>query len=187
MRAAYTPWLLLLLITVVSDCRREPRVRRAPPLQADAAARTRERPRLRTVRPRRPANVGEAVSAGWWIKRHAAKVARIKRGGVDLLMIGDSITHWWEHDGKQVWRRYYGKRKAVNLGFSGDRAVNVLWRLRHGEVAGISPKLAVLMIGTNNAGAGATPARTAAAIGAVVAELRQRLPSTKVLLLAIFP
>jgi beta-glucosidase len=63
----------------------------------------------------------------------------------------------------------------------------VLWRIKHGEVAGISPKVAVLMIGTNNAGMGDKPARIAAGIKAILGELRTRLPKTKILLLAIFP
>jgi len=111
----------------------------------------------------------------------------VKRGGVDLVWIGDSITHFWESDGKRVWDRYYANRRAVNLGFAGDRAQNVLWRLRHGEVAGISPRVAVVMIGTNDAAAGARPAQTAAHIRAIVTELRRRLPRTRILLLAIFP
>jgi len=150
--------------------------------------RLRPRPRPR-LHPRGRALVVRGVpeSVYWWKQRHAKKVARVKRGGVDLLWIGDSITHFWETDGKKVWNRYYGHRKAVNLGFSGDRVQNVLWRVRHGEVAGISPKVAVVMIGTNDAGYGSRPAQTAAHIRALVVELRTRLPRTKILLLAIFP
>jgi beta-glucosidase len=121
------------------------------------------------------------------MQRHAQKLARVRKGGVDLVMIGDSITHYWKSEGKKVWDRYYGKRRAVNLGFSGDRTQNVLWRLRHGEVDGIAPKVAVVMIGTNDAGADARPALTIATIRAIVNELRTRLPRTKILLLAIFP
>lgn len=68
----------------------------------------RSRPRVRPrMRPRPRAVPGVPVSAPWWQKRHAAKVARVKRGNVDLLWIGDSITHGWEQEGKAVWRRYY--------------------------------------------------------------------------------
>lgn len=45
----------------------------------------------------------------------------------------------------------YGRRQAVNLGFNSDQTDNVLWRLQHGEIDGITPKLAIVMIGTNNA------------------------------------
>ncbi len=111
---------------------------------------------------------------------------RIKKGNVDLLMIGDSITHGWEGAGKDVWKKYYEKRNAVNLGIGGDQTQHVLWRLEHGNIDGIRPKLAVLMIGTNNAGCG-NPREIAAGVQAIVEKLRTKLPQTKVLVLAIFP
>ena len=72
------------------------------------------------------------------------------------------------------------------MGFSGDRTEHVLWRLENGEVDGISPKVASLMIGTNNAGDN-TAEEIGAGIVAVVQKLREKLPQTKVLILAIFP
>lgn len=125
----------------------------------------------------------------WWQPRHDQKLADLKKlDKVDLLMIGDSITHGWENSGKKVWAEYYGKRNAFNIGFSGDRTENVLWRLQHGAVEGISPKLAVIMIGTNNTGHRQDPAEeTAAGIKAIINELHKQLPETKILLLAIFP
>lgn len=135
-----------------------------------------------------PETLNKFWALEWWMPRHEEKVARVKQGNVDLLFIGDSITHGWEEKGKAVWEEYYGDLNAVNLGFSGDRTENVLWRLRQGEVDGISPKAAVLMIGTNNTGHRREDARfTAAGIKAILDELRERLPRTKILLLAIFP
>ena len=64
----------------------------------------------------------------------------------------------------------------------------MLWRLQHGALDGLAPKVAVLMIGTNNTGHRAEdPKTTAAGIRRLVEEIRRRLPGTKVLLLAIFP
>jgi beta-glucosidase len=123
---------------------------------------------------------------GSWIGRHEAIVQRARKGGVDLLHIGDSITHGWERSGRGVWDRYYAHRKSVNLGFGGDRTEHVLWRLLHGELEGIAPKVAVMMIGTNNSRAN-TPEEIAAGITAICLTLRARLPETKILLLAIFP
>ena len=125
----------------------------------------------------------------WWMPRHKEKLAaRKSRQQIDLIMIGDSITHGWEGGGRKVWGQYYAQRHALNLGFSGDRTEHVIWRLQHGEVDGISPKLAVLMIGTNNAGHRQDkPDDTAAGVKAIINELRDRLPQTKVLLLAVFP
>ncbi len=124
--------------------------------------------------------------AGGWMKRHEQMNERVKQGNVDLLMIGDSITQGWEGRGKAVWQKFYGKRNAVNLGIGGDRTQHVIWRLDHGNIEGIKPKLAVLMIGTNNSGSN-SPEQIAAGVTAIVKQLRTKLPETKVLILAIFP
>jgi beta-glucosidase len=123
----------------------------------------------------------------WWAKRMEEKNARIAEGNVDLLFIGDSITHGWEGGaGKELWEEYYGDRNAANIGFSGDRTQHLLWRFEHGNLDGISPKVAVVMIGTNNHGDN-TAEEIADGIKAVVQMLRDKLPETKVLLLGIFP
>lgn len=123
---------------------------------------------------------------GGWEARHKSFNERVRQGNVDLIFIGDSITQGWEGAGKQVWAEYYGQRHAVNLGISGDRTQHVIWRLDNGNVEGISPKLAVIMIGTNNSGSN-TPEQIAAGIGKIVQQLREKLPETKILLLGIFP
>ncbi|HWC89455.1 MAG TPA: platelet-activating factor acetylhydrolase IB subunit [Pirellulales bacterium] len=121
-----------------------------------------------------------------WMKRFEQINERAKQGQVDLIMIGDSITQGWEGNGKDVWQNYYGARHAMNAGIGGDRTQHVLWRLEHGNIDGITPKLAVVMIGTNNARDN-EPKDTAAGITAIVHKLREKLPKTKILLLAIFP
>lgn len=106
-----------------------------------------------------------------------------------LLFIGDSITQGWEGEGaKGVWAKYYEKRKAVNLGIGGDRTQHVLWRLEKAPLDEVKPKAAVVMIGTNNSnGEDNTPGQIVDGIEAIVKKLRERLPNTKILLLAIFP
>lgn len=127
-----------------------------------------------------------APKPGNWMTRHESFNERVKKGNVDLLFIGDSITAGWENAGKNVWAEFYGKRNAVNLGIGGDRTQHVLWRLDNGNVEGIKPKLAVLMIGTNNSGNN-TSEQIAAGVKAIVEKLRTKLPDTKVLVLGIFP
>ena len=74
----------------------------------------------------------------------------------------------------------------ANLGIGGDKTQHVLWRLEHGNIDGIHPKLAVVMIGTNNSKTN-TAEEIAGGIKAIVEKLEEKLPDTKILLLAIFP
>ncbi len=123
-----------------------------------------------------------------WIARHEGFVAQAKKGGIDLLFMGDSITDGWHwgNGGVNIWPKYYEPRHAANFGIGGDRTQHVLWRLDHGEADGIDPKVTVLMIGTNNTGSNKTP-EIVEGVAAIVKELRTKMPHSKVLLLAIFP
>lgn len=123
---------------------------------------------------------------GGWMKRHESFNERVKQGNVDLIFIGDSITQGWEGEGREVWAKRYASRNAVNLGIGGDRTQHVLWRLDNGNISGIQPRLAVIMIGTNNSGSN-TPEQIAEGTTAIVEKLRKALPETKILLLAVFP
>lgn len=118
--------------------------------------------------------------------RHAGYVERAKKGEIDLLFLGDSITQNWSTRGKEVWEKYYAPMKAAFFGVGSDRTQHLLWRLQNGEGEGFSPKAIVVMIGTNNIGAN-TPPEIAVGIGAVVHELRTRFACAKILLLGIFP
>lgn len=135
-----------------------------------------------------PANdaIQPVPRSGGWMQRHQGMNERVKQGNVDLVFIGDSITQGWEGRGRDVWKEFYGDRNAVNLGIGGDRTQHVIWRLDNGNLAGISPKAAVIMIGTNNSGSN-TPEQIAAGITKIVEQLKAKTPKTKVLLLAIFP
>ena len=132
--------------------------------------------------------------------RHAQKVSQVATGHYDLVMIGDSITHTvGEMPGtiyeplKVVWDRHYAPRHAINLGYSGFRTENILWNLQNGELNfSPSPKVAVLLIGTNNTDDRNfkhvhTAEQIAAGTKAIVDLIRQRHPRTKILVLRIFP
>ena len=118
------------------------------------------------------------------MKLHESFLDQAKKGNIEVLFLGDSITQGWNNNG--VWKRFYGPRHAANFGIGGDRTEHVLWRIEHGEIDGIHPRVVVLMIGTNNSGSN-TADEIALGIATIVKELRQRLPETKVLLLGIFP
>jgi lysophospholipase L1-like esterase len=129
-----------------------------------------------------------------WMDRHNALVARAKQGHVDLLFVGDSITHIWGGDvehptggrANDVWTKYYGDRNAFNIGCGWDRTQHVLWRLEHGEVDGLHPKVAVVLIGTNNVGSN-TPDQIVEGVAAIVHTIHDKSRRTKILLLGIFP
>lgn len=120
-----------------------------------------------------------------WTSRQKLLNERAAEGG-EILFLGDSITQGWEGAGKQVWQSRYSARKAINLGIGGDRTQHVLWRLQNGNIPADPPKLAILMIGTNNSRDN-TGREIADGIQAIVRELRFQLPQTKILVLGIFP
>ena len=125
-----------------------------------------------------------------WEDRHQLINQRVAETGRKsrVIFIGDSITQGWEGSGKEVWERYYAGRNALNLGIGGDRTQHVLWRLENGNLKGLQPKAAVVMIGTNNSnGEDNTPGQIVDGVTAIVDKLRSELPDTKVLLVAIFP
>jgi lysophospholipase L1-like esterase len=137
----------------------------------------------------------DRLNEPWWAQRHALVLEAVKQHpDTQLLMIGDSITNNYDKTGPAdenfapTWQKFYGPRKALNLGFSGDGTEHLLWRLNHGEVVGLHPRVAVVLIGTNNTGwLGQTAEQTERGIDAVVTTLRMKLPETKILLLGILP
>jgi lysophospholipase L1-like esterase len=120
--------------------------------------------------------------------RHEGFVETAKKGDIDLLLDGDSITDFWSSTdaNKPMYEKYFGSYKNANFAISGDTTQGLLWGLKNGEGQGFSPKAIMLMIGTNNMGANSGP-EIAEGVGAVVLEMRKDFPSAKILLLAIFP
>ena len=116
------------------------------------------------------------------------KRAKDNPGERDIVFIGDSITEQWETSGSNVWHKYFGHRKCLNLGVGGDRTQRVLWRFEQGQLDGLKPKVAVLMIGTNNSNnEDNTEGEILEGIQEIVAQIRKRLPETRILVLGIFP
>jgi len=131
--------------------------------------------------------------------RHTEKVAAVKSGHYKLVLIGDSITHTLGELGgkyeplKAVWERHFAPRNAINLGHNGYRTEQILWNLQDGELDfDQSPKVAILLIGTNNSDDRHfpkvhTPEEIFAATKAIVELIKQRHPTTRILVLRIFP
>src|SRR5215472_10726125 len=125
-----------------------------------------------------------------WLARHEGFVKQAKAGGIDLLFMGDSITDYWRRPGptggSNVWAKLYGPRHAANFGIGGDRTQHVLWRIENGELDGLDPKVIVLMVGTNNSGTD-SPDQISEGVEKIVAEMRDKCPKSRILLLAVFP
>ena len=132
----------------------------------------------------------------WWPIRHQEKLNELKqmKASPEIVLVGDSITHLWEEpmgteiNAKPIWNEYYGEYRTYNIGYCGDRTEHVIWRIQNGEVDGITPKVAVVLIGTNNSDDRQDPAEEIGlGISVIIDELQQRLPTTNILLLALFP
>ncbi len=140
----------------------------------------------------------EVDSYNWWT-RHAQALMLGAKLDPQVVLLGDSITHFWAGapaannvNGPQAWAATFGSRRVLNLGFGWDRTQNVLWRLDHGQFAGLHPQLVVLNIGTNNlSGTEHSRVNTPEEIAAGVAAIRERLrvlsPETHVLVMGVLP
>jgi lysophospholipase L1-like esterase len=134
-----------------------------------------------------------------WFERHQDVLAAKAQMDPRIVLIGDSITHFWGGppkstplNGPQAWADTFGTIPVLNLGFGWDRTQNVLWRLAHGEFDGLHPKTVILNIGTNNltgtANARAnTPAEIVQGILAIHHQIRGISPDSRIIVMAVFP
>lgn len=170
---------------------------------ASAEANARAKPKAKAAQTKEAADqpsikMGNDEGKGF-LARHEGFLTDLQamKGNVDFLMVGDSITDAWRRPqdaanpkswgGKAAFDDTFGKEyKTLNIGIGGDRTQHVIWRLENGEVEGIRPKVAMLMIGTNNLKAN-TDAEVVAGITKCVTTIHAKLPKTKVLLLGVFP
>ena len=131
------------------------------------------------------------IPAPFQEERHEGFLQEARQGGIECLLMGDSITDWWRRAGLEVYEANFGPLDCANFGIAGDRTQGVLWRMEHGELEGYSPKLMMLMIGTNNltsrTGSPNTPAQIAMGVAVLVTKFRTTFPDAKVLLLGVFP
>ena len=123
--------------------------------------------------------------ANYFLRLHQEFLDRDKQGNIDVVFLGDSITRKWR-DAPEIWKNRYEPINAVNFGIMGDVIQHVLWRVEHGELDGIRPKVVVLLIGTNNSNRKG-PGPIVTGIKHLIDVIHERCPSTKVLLMGIFP
>ncbi len=122
-----------------------------------------------------------------WMRTHEGLCKIADTGKGDLMFLGDSITAGWKPQAK-LFNQEFGKYNPVNFGIGGDCTENILYRLQNGNLSKIRPKVVVLLIGTNNLNLNSnTPKETFEGVQAVIKEIHQRSPGSKILLLGILP
>lgn len=126
---------------------------------------------------------------------HEQLLAKAKQGRIDLYFVGDSITRrWGATDYPEFlahWKQNFHGWNAGNFGWGADSTQHILWRLQHGELDGVNPKVIVILAGTNNVGS--TPpdearvAEITRGVKAILETCRQKAPGATIVLTAIFP
>jgi lysophospholipase L1-like esterase len=137
-----------------------------------------------------PLAVPEPHVEKWAVMSFERINADVKTKPHRVLFFGDSITERWNvplWGAQPVWQANMEPRGVLNAGVSGDRTEHLRWRLNNGNLAGPPPKGIVLLIGTNDLGHGRPPAEAAEGIRAVLIQLRQKMPETRILLLGLWP
>ena len=145
-------------------------------------------------------NLAEApidrLSLSWWQDRWAlTKTEAQADPDAKIIWLGDSITYNWQRDGGHgyddilpLWTSNYAPYHALDFGFTGDTTANLIWRLDHGQVTGLHPRLVIILIGANNFGAVHWDAnQTVPGIESVVRLTHERLPDAHILLLGVLP
>src|SRR5215471_15756357 len=125
--------------------------------------------------------------------RHQGFVDIAKKGNIDLLFVGDSITDWFywplrggEATGGKVWEANFAPLKPANFAIAGDTTQGVLWRMQNDELEGFKAKLIVLMLGTNNTASNPV-GQIIEGDRLIVEEFKKQQPQAKVLVLGVFP
>ncbi len=141
----------------------------APPLQ-----------RLKVVSggppPRAPASPPSIHS---WI-RHASTIAAIANSRFDVVLVGDSLAEQWP-------ARLWAGQRILNLGSSGDRTQQLLWRLACLDDGAIDAKAAIVIIGVNNLLAGDDIQAVISAVEDVIRETRRTAPAARLAAVALPP
>jgi len=126
---------------------------------------------------------------------HEQLLAKARQGRIDVYFEGDSIVRrWGALDYPELlanWNANFFGWNAANFGWGADRTEHILWRLEHGELDGVNPKVIVLLAGTNNVGTEPRDERAIEEISRGVKKIvdicRRKAPGASIVLTAIFP
>ncbi len=139
-----------------------------------------------------PAALAVKKEGGWWNDRHQNIISKLS-SNPEMILIGNSIFQSLNgEDHQEVWEKYLDQYRTVNMGIAGDRTENVIWRLQNGALDNIQPKVALILIGTNNIDGNHfvninTPEELAGGIWRICEIVNEKLPGTKIILMGILP
>ncbi|WP_273277757.1 GDSL-type esterase/lipase family protein [Maribacter polysiphoniae] len=139
-----------------------------------------------------PASLAVKKEGVWWINQHQTILNRLNPNS-EMILVGNSIFHTLDNEDREgVWQKHLDTYNTINMGISGDRTENVIWRLENGSLENINPKVAVVLIGTNNTDGNhyltiSTPEELAGGIRKICTIIHKKLPNTKILLMGILP
>jgi lysophospholipase L1-like esterase len=119
------------------------------------------------------------------LKFCTAQVAGFNGRDADMVFIGDSITQGWRTRGEAAWQANFAPRNALDFGISGDQTQHVLWRMENYPIQRLHPKVAVVLIGTNNLRN--TAPEIADGVKAVLTKTQTMFPGIKIILVSIMP
>ena len=120
-----------------------------------------------------------------WESRHNSHLKAANREQAKVVFLGDSITDAWRMS--PSYKKHFSGYSPLNLGISGEYTQNLLWRIEHGTLDGLSPKAIVVLIGVNNLGGGFTAQQTVKGVRAILTSVQAKLPNVPILLLSILP
>lgn len=101
-----------------------------------------------------------------------------------VMLFGDSQMARWP---QRKLDDLFGSRMTVNLGVSGDRTQNSLWRLERLEAEKYSPKFVIVSNGANNLGDNEPACAIALGMTALVERVHTAWPSAKIIVLKTLP
>jgi len=154
----------------------------APSVTPEPVARPEPEPRLRADLAAPPL---AGANAGEWQARHEALLSAPGRSTAQLVLLGDSLAEGWF--ASRAFKKQWGKHKPLNLALNGDQTQQVLWRVEHGALAGLSPRLVIVSVGSENLRHGFSAAETARGVRALLDRIVEQLPASQILLLALLP
>ena len=131
-----------------------------------------------------------------WRARHELMLKRNRDEAPQIVLIGNSITHFWTDDTRKPDKQAKANRKSWdklfkglivhNQGFGWDRVENGLWRIAHGELDGFDAEKIFLLLGTNNFYSN-TPEEIADGMMLLIKAVRKHQPNARIYQVGVMP